>query len=76
MSKQPAEARPTTYVRPSELAKILGWRRTNVYYWLHKCKIPLVEFAGHHLIPVDDLPTVVLRLQQARADATKEKPGE
>jgi len=65
-----------TYVRPSELAKILGWRRTTVYYWLHKLEdqIPIVMISGLHFIPAKDLARVVLMLDQAKREATKGRP--
>lgn len=61
----------------AELAKILGWPRTNVYYWAKRCDIKIVTIAGHQFIPVgDDLPKIIMTLQQAKAAVAKGKPNE
>lgn len=60
---------PPAYIRPSKLARILGWSRPNVYYWLNKCRIRVVDFDGHKMIPVSDLPTIVMTLRKAKEDA-------
>jgi hypothetical protein len=63
---------PETYITVSQLRKILGeakWSRTNVYYWLRKCRIDLVDIAGHKFVPVSNLPSLVMTLQKAKDDA-------
>lgn len=68
MSKQTTDP-PSHYIRPSELARILNWPRSSIYYWLNRCRIDVVTIAGHKLIPIEDLPALVLTLQKARKDA-------
>jgi hypothetical protein len=60
---------PQIYIRPSQLAKILGWSRPNVYYWLNRCKVNLVEIAGYKMVAVDDLPRLVMMLTKAKEEA-------
>jgi hypothetical protein len=68
---------PTNYLRMAELAKILGWPRTNVYYWAKRCGIKIVLVAGHQFIPInDDLPRLIMTLQQAKDAAVKKKSDE
>lgn len=70
---EPVGLEPTGYVKPSELARILGWSRTNVYYWLRKCDIQLVYVAGHPLVPVSDLARIVLTMKAAKAEALRKR---
>ena len=70
-----APAAPTKYIRPSQLAKILGWSRPNVYYWLNRCKIEVVEIAGYKMVPVHDLPRLVMTLTKAKEEAYERRGG-
>jgi hypothetical protein len=58
-----------TYIRPSQLARILGWSRPNVYYWLRKCEIEVVLIAGYQMVPISDLARLVMTLTKAKQDA-------
>jgi hypothetical protein len=58
------------------LAKILGWSRTNVHYWLFRCGVELVDIAGYKLVPVDELPALVMMLRKAKEDAHAQKKAQ
>jgi predicted site-specific integrase-resolvase len=76
MDLEPTSHEPV-YLRMAELAKILGWPRTNVYYWVKRCDIKVVAIAGHQFIPInDDLPRLIMTLQQAKEAVAKERTSE
>lgn len=53
----------------------LGWSRPNVYYWLNRCKIRLVDIAGHKYVPMVDLPMLIMTLQAAKREAREKRSG-
>ena len=69
---------PGRYVTPGQIHKILGpeWgSRVNVYYWLAKCDIKVVDVAGFKMVPAESLATVIMTLKQAKEDSRRQRDG-
>lgn len=64
---------PRQYYTIGELARMLGWGRTNTYYWLSKLNIPIANIAGHKFVPITDLTRVILTLRQAKKEALERR---
>lgn len=62
------------FVRFSELARLLGWPRTLVYYWASRLEIPVTVIQGMKFVKDDDqLPRILLAMQSAREESDRQR---